>query len=147
MADNITTIFYINKQVGASSFPRCQEADRFWNWCIGNHIFIQARAAIGHNSQGDTPLLSCTDKLIYAFLPSPLLPKILRKIHHNWTRIILIALTWPRQLWFLKLLRMSTCPIRICAFPDLLIQEDGQIRHLSPDPFHFTAWCLDEHQI
>lgn len=96
-----------------------------------------SRGAMSHSSQGNDLLLSWTEELTYAFPPIPLLPQVLRKIHHNSARVVLVAPNWHRQFWFSELLRISVPPpIRIHTFSDLLIQEEGRIGYRNPEPLH-----------
>lgn len=60
-----------------------------------------------------------------------------RSYHEYSTRsdetVILITVCWSRKFWFPSLLCMSACPpIPIPAFPDLLIQHNGNIRYPNP---------------
>lgn len=105
-----------------------------------------SRGGLGHHSQGDTFILSWSDKINYTFPPLPLLPQVLHKIGGDKATVILITSCWPKQFWFPSLLCMSTRPpVLFPTFPNLLTQCNCEIRHPSPQALHLRAWYLNGH--
>ena len=81
-------------------------------------------------------------KLLYAFPPLQLLPRLLRRIRVEHKPVILVAPAWPRRAWYSLILKMAvgdpwTLPLR----PDLLSQ--GPILHPALRRLNLTAWRLN----
>mgnify|MGYP002805015845 CR=1 FL=1 len=89
------------------------------------------------------PLKEWNSRLLYAFPPIPLLPRVLKKIRTNRAQFILVAPDWARRVWYPELLGMSICPpIGLPLQEDLLSQQQGRILHLSLRTLHLHAWRL-----
>ena len=81
----------------------------------------------------------------YAFPPISLLHLVIAKIESELSRIVLIALFWPRQPWFPRLLSLLVDkPVMLPQRPDLLSQPKSRILHPDPVPLHFCAWKLSK---
>ena len=60
---------------------------------------------------------------LYAFPPTAILNKVIRKITSDPCQVLLIAPFWPSQLWFWDLIHLSTdTPIALPLWPKLLKQ-------------------------
>ncbi|KAJ1168361.1 hypothetical protein NDU88_000287 [Pleurodeles waltl] len=93
---------------------------------------------------GDAFLITWCDQLLYAFPPIPLIPRVLRKIRQDRAQVILIALDWPRRVWYSDLLQLSLCPpLRLPLRADLLSQSQGQVLHPNLQSLHLHAWRLN----
>ncbi|XP_030408348.1 uncharacterized protein LOC115646540 [Gopherus evgoodei] len=100
-----------------------------------------SRPGLGKHSLGDAFMISWDQNLLYAFPPIPVLHRVLTNIRTDCAMVILIALSWPRQPWFLFLTRMSTCPlISLHLTPNLLLQQPDQLS--SPKPAHASPQSL-----
>lgn len=83
------------------------QIDPFATRC--NRKCLQFCPFLGHSpgSLTDVFLLSWTGLLFYAFSSIPLIHKGLLRIRWDRAGVILIALAWPRQHWFMTLLNLS----------------------------------------
>jgi len=84
----------------------------------------------------------------YAFPPSALLDKVVRKLlDHPVQRIILIAPGWPNQTWFWDLIDMSVqIPLCLPLLPDLLTQPFNRTTHHNLEGLNLHAWLLGPQQ-
>lgn len=68
--------------------------------------------------------------LLYAFLPIPLISRVLRRILQEGADVIFIAPYWPQRSWFADLLSLSWTPLRIA--PDQVSLHQGAFYHPNP---------------
>lgn len=55
MMDNLTCMYYINRQGRVRSHSLCSETIKLWNWYIHNNISISVMYLLGHqNTTKDT---------------------------------------------------------------------------------------------
>lgn len=99
-----------------------------------------SRAVVGRGSLGDAFMVPWSQGLTYLFPPLPLIQRTILKTKQDRTNAIIIAPWWPRQLWFMTLLRMLSTHWRFPFFPDLLIHNNRQVLHPDISSLHLTAW-------
>ena len=93
----------------------------------------------------DALSLDWTNMYAYAFPPISLLPRVIGKVERSLCKILLIAPFWPRQPWFVRLVRLLVGPPLILpARPDLLFQPSSGILHPAPVDLHLTCWPLSK---
>ena len=93
--------------------------------------------------QGDSFCLEWNSGLLYAFLPIPLLPKVLKKIRTDQAQVILVAPDWAGRVWYPELLGMSISPlIRLPLREDLLSQQQERVLLPNLRTRHLHAWRL-----
>lgn len=62
-----------------------------------------------------------SDHLLYAFPPFLLVHKVLLKIQRDKVMVIMVALAWRHQHWYITLLELSVgTPIALPLLPDLI---------------------------
>lgn len=96
----------------------------------------------------DALSISWENMYAYAFPPTGILMKVLRKLENekNCT-LILIAPNWPKQQWFPHLLELaSDHPRRLLTSRRLLRQPASHIFHPNPDIFKLHAWRLSSNR-
>ncbi len=80
----------------------------------------------------------------YAFSPVSLLAQTLCKLREDKEQVLLVALLWPTQTWFSKLIFIATAPPwRIPLRKNLLSQGLGTIWHPRSDLWNLHVWLLD----
>ena len=68
--------------------------------------------------------------LAYAFPPFSLIPRVLAKIEQENCRVLLIALFWPRQPWFPRLINLLVHrPVILPRRADILYQPSSDMLH------------------
>ena len=69
----------------------------------------------------------------YAFPPISLLPMVITKIEQERCLVLLIAPFWPRQAWFLRLVRLLILtPLILPHRADIISQPRSGIMHPKP---------------
>lgn len=81
------------------------------------------------------------DGTLYAFPPTSMINKCLKKARKERATIILIAPYWPRRPWFSEILTMAQDSLKLPLRPDLLSQ--GQFHHPDPAWLNLHAWRLN----
>ena len=82
-------------------------------------------------------------KLLYAFTPSALIPRVLRKVEEDQVNMmILITPTWQTQVWFPELLRLSIAkPLLIPNHKFLLTNPQAEVNPLVQNQtLRLAAW-------
>lgn len=79
--------------------------------------------------------------LLYAFLPIPLIPRVIRKLLVERAKLILVAPNWPRRPWFADLMELSVVPPWVIP-PDQVSLCQGVICYPEPQWLRLTAWHL-----
>ena len=122
--DNTTVVAYINRQGGTRSGQLCALTWDLLHWCIRYNITLSAIQA-------------------YAFPPFSLIASVLAKIEQDDCKVFLVAPFWPRQAWFLRLLRLVIHrPVVLPRRPDILFQPGSNYLHPAPGNLHLTCWVL-----
>ena len=68
--------------------------------------------------------------LLYAFPPVDLIQATVERVRQEGLLLILVALRWPRQLWFLEIIRLLGGDLwRVPCCWDLLSQVHGRVWH------------------
>lgn len=79
--------------------------------------------------------------LLYAFPPTPLLPRVIRKVIAERAQVLLMAPFWPRRPWFADLQSLSLGrPWRIPQDEIVLLQ--GSLEHPEARWLQLTVWRL-----
>lgn len=93
-------------------------------------------------TEGTDALISAwPQELLYAFLPIPLIAKLLQKIQHLRVSVIVVTPGWPWRPWFSTLRQLLVAPLLQLPYsPDMLIQ--GLVCYPHPEQWHLTAWRL-----
>ena len=79
---------------------------------------------------------------VYAYPPTTLIQAVLLKLASSReTRMILIAPSWPSQIWFPQLLELITAGPRSLGNSPTLLQQKGKF-HESPEVLNLHAWKL-----
>ena len=77
----------------------------------------------------------------YAFPPIVLLDKVLKKVHMDQARLLLVAPFWPNRCWYLGILHnLVDLPLMISPWPDLLSQF--RVNHPDPNHLKLVAWRI-----
>ena len=93
--------------------------------------------------QTDALSIPWTGMFAYAFPPISLISRVITKVEQENCRVLLIAPFWPRQPWFMRLVRLLVrLPIMLPRRPDLLFQPGSKFLHPAPDDLHLTCWML-----
>lgn len=80
---------------------------------------------------------------LYAYPPTVLIPKVLRKVREDLACMILIAPMWPSQAWYPDLLRLTVAePLRLSPHSKLLKQSHNRFFHQDPGKLCLHAWKL-----
>lgn len=91
----------------------------------------------------DALAIDWTGMFAYAFPPISLLQRVIGKIEQESCRILLIAPFWPRQPWFLRLVRLLVGdPLILPDRHDLLYQPHSRLLHPAPGDLHLACWPL-----
>lgn len=80
-------------------------------------------------------------EVLYAFPPTSMINRCLKKARKEKSTLILIAPHWPRRPWFSELISMTQRVIKLPIRPDLLSQ--GQFYHPDPQWLNLHAWKLN----
>ncbi len=96
----------------------------------------------------DALSLSWKNMHAYAFPPTPILLKVLRKLENEeGCRLVLIAPDWPKQSWYPLLQALSIDrPRRLPVTRRLLKQPGTQVWHPQPEMFRLHAWLLSSNK-
>ena len=79
----------------------------------------------------------------YAFPPFCLINKVLLRLKHSDTDLLLVAPHWPNQPWYPVLLSMLVdLPFKFPPSRRLLLQGRGRIWHDDPSLLHLSVWKL-----
>ena len=79
----------------------------------------------------------------YAYPPTVLVPKVLRKVREHTCELIFIAPWWPKKEWSLDLLELSVePPRRLPLWTRLLRQPRSSRFHTNPAVLNLHAWRL-----
>ncbi|XP_070206201.1 uncharacterized protein [Littorina saxatilis] len=91
----------------------------------------------------DAMTISWTGLVAYAFPPTPLIGRVLRKADLERPRLLLVAPRWPSQHWFPDLLRLASGPpIPLSLRRGELLQPRTGILHDRPEFLDLHAWRL-----
>jgi hypothetical protein len=86
----------------------------------------------------DTLLISLKGMTAYAFPPRPLLTEVLKKIHRDQCKVILIAPAWPWRPWFSMILDLLIDLPVLLTPGQTLLKQDG-VFHPNPSQLQLTA--------
>ena len=79
----------------------------------------------------------------YAYHPTALLHRVIKKVRQSSCRIIVIAPGWPGMPWFWDLVQLSTeIPLQLPVSRTLLKQSHNYVFHSNPQHLNLHAWCL-----
>ena len=91
--------------------------------------------------QTDALSISWCNLWAYAYPPTPLIPRVLRKVREEGAELILVAPWWPKRPWSVELLELALEPPRALPnWPTLLRQPGSAVFHQSPAVLHLHAW-------
>ena len=86
------------------------------------------------------------NQVVYTFLPTALLPKVVQKLQSQMCRLILIAPGWPSKPWFWDLVEMSMdVPRQLPHIQTLLKQPMNNHFHTNPASLNLHVWYLGAH--
>ena len=79
----------------------------------------------------------------YAYPPTALLHRVIRKVRQSSCLVIVIAPGWPGMPWFWDLVQLSTeIPLQFPVSRTLLKQSHNYVFHSNPQHLNLHAWCL-----
>ena len=91
----------------------------------------------------DALSLDWSNLYAYAYPPTAILGKVLRKIRDTDCEIVLVAPAWPKQEWFASILELLVdIPLVLPCWGKLLKQPRSGIFHQHPETFLLHAWKL-----
>lgn len=89
----------------------------------------------------DTLCCLSPPSLLYAFLPFPLIPKVIRKLLKEQVKILLIAPLWPHRAWYADMVSLFVSPP--WTIPQHKVSLSwGVIAHPEPQWLRLTIWHL-----
>ena len=87
--------------------------------------------------------INWTGLTAYAYPPTALLHRVIRKITQCHCLIVLIAPGWPGMPWFWDLVQLSTeIPLQFPVSTTLLKESHSYVFHSTPQHLNLHAWCL-----
>ena len=87
--------------------------------------------------------INWTNLTAYAYPPTALLHKVIKKIKQCHCLIIVIAPGWPGMPWIWGLVQLSTeIPLQLPVSTTLLKQSHKYVFHNNPQQLNLHAWCL-----
>ena len=87
--------------------------------------------------------INWTGLTAYAYPPTALLHRVIRKIRQCHCLIIVITPGWPGMPWFWDLVQLSTeISLQLPVSTTLLRQSHSYVFHSNPQHLNLHAWCL-----